>query len=134
MAMIWGERERRAGDDAWVSGLNNWGIGGSINGDGDMRMAGGERCGGWSGGTEGWGPCSLKGQPLLGRNEGSGFSEVRNPHFCLKALDFYMSAINSNLKCHIRANPMQVKSSPSVVSGPQVTSRTLCSFSLVKAH
>lgn len=41
MDVIRGERERRAGDDAWVSGLNNSGIGGSISGNGDMRTAGG---------------------------------------------------------------------------------------------
>lgn len=86
----------------------------------------GESRGGRSDGTEGWGPCNLKGQPFLGTHEGSGFSEVRNPDVCLKALDFYMSAINSDLKCHVGANPMQVESSPSVGVWP--TGHLLCSL------
>lgn len=49
---------------------------------------------------------------LLSRNKALDF--FRNPDFCPKAPDFYVPAVNSNLKCHVRAKPMQVKSSPSV--------------------
>lgn len=109
MDTIRGETESPARDDAWVSGLSNWAIGGSTDGKGDMGTACGKRWGGWSGGTEGWEPRSLNRQLLLCRNESSAFSEVRNPDFSLKALSFYTSAINSNLKCPVRANSMQAK-------------------------
>ena len=88
MDTIRGETESPARDDAWVSGLSNWAIGGSTDGDGDMGTACGKRWGGWSGGTEGWEPRSLNRQLLLCRNESSVFSEVRNPDFSLKSSQF----------------------------------------------
>ena len=54
MDTIRGETESPARDDAWVSGLSNWAIRGSTDGDGDMGTACGKRGGRmvrWDGGV-----------------------------------------------------------------------------------
>lgn len=84
--------------DAWDSGLNYRADGGSTDGNGHT--------GSRHGGVIGWDrvvrtTSGLRGKSLLCGNEGSGFSEVRNPDFFHKALGFYMFVIKSNLKCHV---------------------------------